>query len=145
MRKGADVFAVVISFYDQRSAGPLRRLIRSVSEFEPGLDHRVVVVVNQGSGRANRVPTIDGAPDRPAQHWDEHPRMGRRLARRPDAKGFLFLQDDCVVVRDGWLRAFDEAADRCLSLVGESSNENWGRPWDERLTTNAGRRRRLRR
>ena len=138
-RKGFDVFAVIVSFYDQRSAGPLRRLIRSMSEFDAGLDHRLVLVVNQGSGRAHRVPVVADAIriDRPNEGmnigaWDAGWRANR------DAEGCLFLQDDCVVVRDGWLRAFVDAAERGPSLVGESLNENWDRPWDELRTDRGG-------
>jgi hypothetical protein len=130
------VFAVIVSFYDQRSAAPLRRLIRSMSEFDAGLDHRLTFVVNRGSGRAHRLPPVAGAlrVDRPNEGmnigaWD----AGWRA--NPDADGCLFLQDDCLVVRDGWLRAFVEAADRGVSLVGESFNENWDRPWNELRST----------
>ncbi len=126
------MFAVVVSFYDQRSTGQLRRLIRSMSEFDAGLDYCLVIVVNQGSGRAHRVPAVAGAVmiERPnigmnIGAWDAGWRANR------GAEGYLFLQDDCVIVRDGWLQAFVDAGDRGASLVGESFNENWNRPWDE--------------
>jgi hypothetical protein len=133
------LFAVIVSFYDQRSNRPLRRLIQSMSDYEPGLDHRLVIVVNQGAGRAHRVP---GAPDaqiieRPnlgmnIGAWDAGWRANRHL------DGCLFLQDDCVIVRHAWLRAFVDASDRGASLVGESLNENWNRPWEELRSTRGG-------
>ncbi|MEO7938319.1 MAG: hypothetical protein ABIR55_06820, partial [Burkholderiaceae bacterium] len=40
------------------------------------------------------------------------------------------VQDDCLVARDGWLKAaLDALADPDTGLVGESLNTGWAKPW----------------
>jgi hypothetical protein len=49
---------------------------------------------------------------------------------QPNRPAYLFLQDECLIVRENWLQAFVE---RCLEpkvgLVGESFNPAWDAPW----------------
>lgn len=57
--------------------------------------------------------------------WDH---AWRRL---PGYDYVLFLQDDCVVLRDNWLQHFIrcfESTPNC-GLVGETLQKGWGRPW----------------
>ncbi|MDW7711232.1 MAG: hypothetical protein SCH98_12245 [Deferrisomatales bacterium] len=51
----------------------------------------------------------------------------------PGYDRFLFLQDDCRILRHGWLAAFVrrfEETPNC-GLVGEHLNRAWDKPWDE--------------
>jgi hypothetical protein len=59
--------------------------------------------------------------------WDH---VWRRL---PSFDRFLFLQDDCIVLKKGWLRDFMlrfESTPSC-GLVGENLLRAWDRPWTE--------------
>lgn len=51
----------------------------------------------------------------------------------PDHRWFLFMQDECTVLRDRWLsdffRTFEETPG--CGLVGEHLNRAWDRPWSE--------------
>lgn len=53
--------------------------------------------------------------------------------RLPEYDRFLFLQDDCLAVRRGWVAAFVEAFRRepTCGLVGEHLSSWWDKPWDE--------------
>lgn len=51
----------------------------------------------------------------------------------PNHDHFLFLQDDCVVLKTGWLRDFIHcfvSTARC-GLVGENIERFWDKPWSE--------------
>ncbi|MEM9132870.1 MAG: hypothetical protein AAF962_06065 [Actinomycetota bacterium] len=123
---------VIVAYHDQRPVEPVLRLFDSMDRHDPGLAHDRVVVVNTTDGA--RVAELRSAgitcvekPDRGMNlgAWDH----GWRTSPRHDA--FLFLQDDCTVVRRGWLRAFADACGPGVGLVGESFNENWNAPWNE--------------
>jgi hypothetical protein len=65
--------------------------------------------------------------------WD----AGWRSA--PGHPVYVFLQDECLIVRDHWLAAY---AERCLEpgvgLVGESLNPAWSQPWSKLKAAHAG-------
>ncbi len=51
----------------------------------------------------------------------------------PDHDYFLFLQDDCIVSKNGWLQDFITcfvSTPRC-GLVGENVERTWDKPWSE--------------
>ncbi len=51
---------------------------------------------------------------------------------------FLFVQDDCYVRRNGWLRGFVKAfeKDSHSGLIGENLNSRWDRRWSDLLAHN---------
>jgi hypothetical protein len=53
---------------------------------------------------------------------------------------YLFLQDDCQIVRAGWLAAYLEraAAEPSSGLLGESLNPAWNKSWDQLAKSRAG-------
>lgn len=125
---------LVISYYDRRDRDPLRRLTESLAQFNAGRDYDICVVVNRDTtghlGLSTSTPTLAilerentgmniGA-------WDH----GWRTMPKYDE--YLFLQDECYVVRPGWLSAFAWKADQPgIGLVGESFNERWLQPWED--------------
>lgn len=124
---------VVISFYDRRPVAPLEALLDTLDAHPAGVDHDRVVCINAGGGPAlpdaiaQRVHDVlvrpndgmnIGAWDAAWRHWKGRP-------------AYLFLQDECRSVADGWLQAFlDALADPAVGLVGESLNATWDAPWD---------------
>jgi hypothetical protein len=124
---------VVISYYDRRPVDELHQLLKTIREYAAGIDFDICVVVNSTSDtrlnfdtetpievlyRSNLGMNI-GA-------WD----YGWRNHRSYD--DYLFLQDECYVVREGWLAAFRRrGAESGVGMVGESINHSWDRSWDE--------------
>src|SRR6478672_1290439 len=123
---------VVISHYDRRPVEPLIELLDSMHRHDAGARHQCVVMVNatHDSGLPESVTSrIDahasrhnvgmniGAWDGAWRRWRGHP-------------AYLFLQDDCFIARDGWLRAvLTPLEDPGVGLVGESINQAWAKPW----------------
>jgi len=123
---------VVISHYDRRPVEPLIDLIESMQQHASGAAHQCVVMTNKT--HASTLPAcvtsrIDAHAHRPnlgmnIGAWDA---AWRRWQDRPS---YLFLQDDCVIARPGWLRAvLERLEDPAVGLVGESMNMAWAKPW----------------
>jgi len=123
---------VVISHYDRRPVEPLVDLIDSMQRHAAGAAHQCVVMTNKT--HASTLPAcvtsrIDAHASRPnlgmnIGAWDA---AWRRWQDRPV---YLFLQDDCVIARPGWLRAvLDRLSEPGVGLVGESLNKAWDKPW----------------
>lgn len=132
---------VVISFYDRRPIEPLIHLLDSLDARDAGAPHERVICVNASGAaplpvevtervdgvllRANQGMNI-GAWDAAWRHWSGRP-------------AYVFLQDECYAVREGWMRdALAAVADPGVGLAGESLNDGWDRPWEE-LRTGPGR------
>jgi len=128
---------VIISYWVEREAKSLFSLIEHLFGCEAGAPFSLTVVCNGGDERPM------GLPRRFAERgvnvlnrenrgfnigaWD----FGWRAEKGHEH--FLFLQDDCYVVREGWLGGFLEAMNRGsnIGLLGESFRRPWSRPWEE--------------
>lgn len=123
---------VVISHYDRRPVEPLIELIDSMRQHDAGAAHHCVVMTNRT--HASTLPAC--VTSRIDAHAHRH-NLGMNIGawdaawRRWDGRpAYLFLQDDCFITRDGWLRAMlDRLADPGIGLVGESMNVAWAKPW----------------
>lgn len=124
---------VVISFYDRRSSDKLEALLSSMSRFDAGVPFACQVVVNRTSDQELTLPPC---PFPTAIAYRENVGMnigawehGWRI--NADSQHFLFLQDECLVVRENWGAAFSErCADPSVGLVGEAFNPAWEHSWD---------------
>jgi hypothetical protein len=124
---------VVISFYDRRPRDKLHDLLLSMARFDAGMPFTVRIVVNRTCEDDLALPPIAfpvvvtyrenvgmniGAWER---GWRDAPRHG----------GYLFLQDECLIVRDNWGAAFAQrSADPSVGLVGEIFNPAWDHSWE---------------
>lgn len=123
---------VVVSHYDRRPVEPLIELIDSMQQHAAGAAHQCVVMTNKT--HASTLPAcVASRVDAHASRSNLGMNIGawdaawRRWQGRP---AYLFLQDDCVIARTGWLRAvLDRLADPAVGLVGESLNTAWAKPW----------------
>jgi hypothetical protein len=126
---------VVISHWSRHPTHNLTRLIKQLYKYDAGAPFKITVVCNGGDilplkllsnlskygirilDRENSGYNI-GAWDHGWRHSDE-------------SGYFLFLQDECNILKDGWLRAFIEKMESnpTIGLLGESIN--WRRPWKE--------------
>jgi hypothetical protein len=125
---------VVISFYDRRPIEPLVALLDSLDRHSAGADHERVLCVNAGGGPpipAEVVARLDGLLVRPNDGmnigaWDAAWRHW------PDRSCYLFLQDECRAITDGWLSSYLRMLDDPrVGLVGEAFNPSWQAPWAE--------------
>jgi hypothetical protein len=130
---------VIISHYNAWSSDNLVRLLDQLKEVPAGHAFHVRVVVNRAVDRPTALPERHAnveVIERPNQGYNigawEH--GWRRL---PSFDFYLFLQEECRVLRPGWLRAFLRTAeDPRVGLVGEIAA--WDRPWAELEATKVG-------
>jgi hypothetical protein len=126
--------AVVISTWSGSEPRRLIQLCDSLKRYRPGFEYDLVLCAN---GLDYVLPSA--LADRFAQVFVCE-NTGYNLAawdyawrHLPTHHFFLFLQDDCVALKSGWLRDFLErftSTPRC-GLVGENINRVWDRPWVE--------------
>jgi hypothetical protein len=119
----------------------LERLLISFAQFPAGGGFDVCVVVNSTSDERISIPNRDipvvmlyrenlgmniGA-------WDHGWRTHQTYA------DYLFLQDECYVIRGDWLAAFRRRSMEAeVGMVGESINRTWDKPWDVLQREQAG-------
>lgn len=125
---------VVVSYYDRRPLHNLLQLLASMEKHDALERFSVCVVVNRTSERTIALPSTP-FPCRVLYRknfgmnigaWD----YGWRT--NPGHFAYLFLQDECYVVQEEWLRAFrDKLLESRFGLLAESMNSAWDRPWPE--------------
>ena len=129
-----DAALVVISYYSRRPIEPLRQLLQSLCERDAGGAFKVAIVVNRADDSMLNLDFEDLKVD---IHYRDN--VGMNIGawdygwRRYTNFSFaLFLQDDCYLVRDGWLSALAEKhATGTSGLIGESINTSWNLSWKE--------------
>ncbi len=124
--------AAVISTWTGNPSSHLHQLCQSLSQHQPGQDYDLFLSANGlDYSPANDLRRLFkeifvrentgfnlGSWNYAWQHLTAYDR-------------FLFLQDDCVVLRNGWLGAFVRRFDRTRNcgLVGETLQYGWAKPW----------------
>jgi hypothetical protein len=125
---------VVISYYDRRPIHNLLELIRSIIEYPAGEEFDLCIVVNRTKEAELVLPDHYSHIPVTYRHntgmnigaWD----YGWRV--HSGYRDYLFLQDECYVIRARWLAAFRKALEAPnVGLVGESISKLWNRPWCE--------------
>jgi hypothetical protein len=139
MRSGR--IAVVISGWTGHTSRPLAALCKSIAQHEPGADYDLVLCANGLDFQLPAELTDTFAEVFIRENtgfnlgaWDH---AWRNLPRHD---WFLFMQDDCLVVRNRWLRNFlsrFESVPHC-GLVGEHLNRDWDHSWDDLTDPLAG-------
>jgi hypothetical protein len=132
---------VVISFYDRRSSDKLEALLSSMCRFDAGVPFACQVVVNRTNDQDLTLPPC---PFPRAIAYRENVGMnigawehGWRM--NAESQHYLFLQDECLVVREKWGAAFSErCADPSVGLVGEAFNPAWEHSWDRLKALHCG-------
>jgi len=125
---------VVISHYNARPADELVRLLDQARAVPAGWPFRVRIVVNLGTPRCLILPERHGGTEILYRGntgynigaWDHGWRTG------PGYRGYLFLQEECRLVREDWVGAFARrAAEPGVGLVGECLSPSWDATWGE--------------
>lgn len=123
---------LVVSYYDRRPVEPLWRLFRSLQFFDPGCAVDACIVVNRTGNHEIALPDASGLIG-----TLERENLGMNIGawdagwRRFDGyRTYIFFQDECYPVRDGWGDALASAAEQPgTGLVGESLNASWDQDW----------------
>ena len=132
---------VVVSHYDRRPLKDLVNILDTIGNHEAGVEFRVCVVVNQECGKpvdlgASRFPvTVLFRPNVGMNigAWD----YGWR--QNPGYEHYVFLQDECLVRRDGWLACLIKTLrEPNVGMVGECLNHRWSKPWPELISQEVG-------
>lgn len=114
---------VIVSYYDERDDGELIRLLRQLRETGAGTRFDLRVVVNSDRGRALRLPD-----DLSSVHATVRQNSGFNIGAwnhgwqaHPGYASYLFLQDECEIVRPDWLERYEALLeDPEVGAVGES-------------------------
>lgn len=124
---------LVVSYYDRRPIEPLWRLFQSIRSFDAGRPIDVCVVINRTGNHELAIPkdaSIIGIVEREnlgmnIGAWDAGWRRFRQY------KSYIFLQDECYPIRDGWANSLISVTEQSqVGLVGESINLSWNKDWD---------------
>lgn len=122
---------VVISYYDRRPISNLVELVRTLRHSSAGGEFDICIVVNRTKNETLSVPELCSITTHYRHNlgmnigaWDYAWRV------EPGYSNYLFLQDECYVIRDGWLAAYQSALDTPnVGMVGETLNLLWNQPW----------------
>jgi hypothetical protein len=128
-----DKTLVVISYYDRRPIHNLLELVGTLYQYPAGAEFDVCVIVNRTKNESISVPQLSSTSIYYRHNvgmnigaWDHGWRTYSGY------KHYLFLQDECYVIRDNWLSGYRAALETTkVGMVGESLNMLWNRPWPE--------------
>lgn len=127
--------AVIISYWPGRNTRSLYKQLNQIYRYDAGSPFSVTVVCNGG----DKSPLL-----LPKKYTNRGVRVLNRInsgynigaweygwRNDQDSEYFLFLQDECRILKAGWLNAFLEKMQACpeIGLLGESIN--WKCSWDE--------------
>jgi hypothetical protein len=124
---------VVISYYDRRGTDHLMELLDTLRRFDAGAAFNIAISVNQTSDQPLQLP-----PDHAGTQIFYRNNSGMNIGawdhawrQLPDYDFFLFLQDECYVVRNDWLAAFLRKLESPnAGLICESLNSAWDESWE---------------
>ncbi len=126
---------VIISLWTEGSIQPLLNLLKQITIIEAGVDFELAIVCN--TNNSNQEKFLLNLESKKIKilirentgfnigAWD----YGWR--NLPPSDNYLFLQDDCYILRRGWLKAFVDKfeQDSNMGLLGESLN--WNFLWEK--------------
>jgi hypothetical protein len=125
-------FLIVISFYAGRDPSSLSRLLRDLDAYRSLI--RLVINTDNLSSPAS---LLDYGVETllTENHGMNIGAWHKGFSRWPDADYYLFLQDECYLKKDGFLREIVQRmeSDTKLQFLGESLNYRWDRPWRDLL------------
>lgn len=125
---------VVISYYDRHPLNNVTELLKSLTDCPAGGEFDICIVVNRTKEEKITLPDEYSRIPITYRHnlgmnigaWDH----GWRTY--PGYRYYLFLQDECYVIRDQWLAGFTSILnDPKIGIVGESLNTSWDRAWPD--------------
>ena len=122
---------VVISHYASRGSRQLSELLSQISR----VSKNILIVVNDDQVAQEVLGSFIGYPA------IFRPNIGMNIGgwdavfrNYSSYKYYVFLQDECSLIRDDFISAYEvELAQSGVGMTGESINNKWDRPWIEML------------
>lgn len=122
---------IIISHYASRSDKQLSALLTQISEFSKN----ILIVINDDDVTAESAGFFKGYPA------IFRPNIGMNIGgwnaaftRHPTHKYYIFLQDECSVIRGDFISAYESELSKFgVGMTGESINKKWDKSWDEML------------
>lgn len=122
---------LVISHFDRRPIQNLLALLKSLDQYPAGDDYDTCIVVNRTKDDAIVLPSRYRHIPIIYRHnlgmnigaWD----CGWR--QNDEYRDYLFLQEECYVIRPNWLNVYRKALSSNIGMVGESLNRQWDNAW----------------
>lgn len=133
---------VVISYFDERPLKHLYFLLETIRKYDAGCSFDICLVINKTS-RSKIEFEVDLTDVKVLERQNIGMNIGAwdyawRTFRSYDY--YLFLQDECYVIRKKWLSTFYKKIkdDKSIGMIGESFNHSWNHPWDRLRIINSG-------
>ena len=127
---------VIISYWSERNPHNLLQLLSQMRRYSAGIPYSTTLVCNGGNSKP---PAIPGTLKNSFKKIITRENTGYNLgawecgwrAEDRSIDYFLFLQDECFILRDNWLRAFVDKIQkrRSIGVLGESWG--WDVSWEE--------------
>jgi hypothetical protein len=120
---------VVISHYNARPEENLQRLLGQIHSTPAGHPFALRIVVNDAE---KKKLALDAQAAEVIYRENAGFNIGAWEAgwrRAPAYDVYLFLQDECQIVREDWVRGFLTRLRPGIGLVGERIPAHWAEPW----------------
>lgn len=125
----SDNFLIVISHYAARNDWHLKNLLSDISR----ITKNILVVINSDDQNFESEGYFQGYP------MLTRPNNGMNIGgwnaayhKYPNYKYYIFLQDECSLVRHDFLEAYEKLLNNHeVGMVGESLNFKWDRSWQD--------------
>ena len=126
--------AVVVSTWDGNPSDYICGLVDSLKRYNAGVPYDIYLCAN---GESYRLPKnlsnifkkvfVRENTGFNIGAWDYAWRI------LPQYENYLFMQDDCYIKKDNWVKDFTECFNsiKKCGLVGEYLNKSWDMPWSE--------------
>jgi hypothetical protein len=122
---------IIISYYVSRNNRQLSSLLTQISHFSKN----VLIVINDDEIATETVGFFKGYPA------ILRPNIGMNIGawnatfqRYPTYKNYIFLQDECSLMRDDFISAYESELGKFgVGMTGESINKKWDKSWCEML------------
>ncbi|MBR8830304.1 MAG: hypothetical protein N5P05_003399 [Chroococcopsis gigantea SAG 12.99] len=126
--------AIVISYWSSSPPSNLINLLGQIRSIKAGAAFDILLVCNGDSSNIKSVLIQEGFSSTPLL---ERPNTGYNIGawdagwrELTDHDNFLFLQDDCLILRKNWLKGYLDkfCSNSSIGLLGESLN--WSVTWE---------------
>ncbi len=133
---------VVISYWSGRSIRPLKKLIYQINVIDSGAIFDSLIVCNGSSEQVENFINKSNLSHK--FQVVKRPNFGFNIGAwdygwkyLSNYRNFLFIQDDCIIIRENWLKAFVDKFnhDHQIGLLGERIN--WRNSWDDLAQSNS--------
>lgn len=133
--------AIIISSWSGHPSSYLDKLLATVKKYPAGLEYDLILCANGEDYQLTKAARDQFTHCFVRENRGFNIGAWEHAWRQLDQYNhFLFLQDDCFIIRNNWLKDYMAlfSSSEGIGLVGENSNKNWDISWQQ-LGTSASR------